>query len=353
MSHGIQSTDGMMSVRDVPWHKSLTGDLTVVRAEYPSTAEALKDSNMGWGVNQETAYRRVLLDDPDGGEPIEMFVPMKDADDVEWRYNVRSDTGGVIGVVTSDYTPVQNLEAFNFLDALLAGGDNPDGSVQWETCGTLWGGKRVWVLARVPEHVMIAGDETVPFIYCANSHDGSLAVTAAATMVRIVCANTLSWALSNSESGKRQANTFRFRHTGTNLTAKFAEARKVMGMTVAWTKQMEILGNKLGLIPVTDAKALKVLEGFTPTKIDPEMGGRAVKNREEARDLIMAIFKGQGPDGDTSGNSGQSAWTLANAMCEWSDFGRRYTVRTDQVQRSFEDRGYKQEAIDRVMDAVL
>jgi phage/plasmid-like protein (TIGR03299 family) len=352
MGHGITSTDGMMSVRDVPWHAHLTGDRTVVRADYPSTAVALQDAKMGWTVEQEVAYRRVLLPGLDGDEPVEVFIPMKDADDVEWRYNTRSDTGGVIGVVTSDYKPVQNLEAFNFLDALLSGGDNPDGTVQWETCGTLQGGKRVWVLARIPEHVTIAGDETVPFVYCANSHDGSMAVTASATMVRIVCANTLGWAIRQSETGKRQANTFRFRHTG-NLTAKFAEARKVMGMTVAWTKQMEVLGNKLGLVPVTDVKALKVLEGFTPTKIDPEMGTRAVKNREETRDLIMSIFKGQGPDGDTTGNSGQSAWTLANAMCEWSDFGRRYTVRTDQVARSFEDRSYKQEAIDLVVDAVL
>jgi hypothetical protein len=35
-----------------------------------------------------------------------------------------------------------------------------------------------------------------------------------------------------------------------------------------------------------------------------------------------------------------------NAIVEHLDFGRRYTARTDQVQRSFEDRALKQRALD-------
>ena len=52
----------------------------------------------------------------------------------------------------------------------------------------------MWVLARLPEWVEVGGDQTALYVYVANSHDGTLAVTAAATSVRIVCANTLGGA---------------------------------------------------------------------------------------------------------------------------------------------------------------
>jgi hypothetical protein len=65
-------------------------------------------------------------------------------------------------------------------------------------------------------------------LYVANSHDGSIAVTAAVTPIRIVCANTLGATLRQAEHGVNAQRTFRFRHTG-NLQAKFAEARECSG----------------------------------------------------------------------------------------------------------------------------
>jgi hypothetical protein len=63
-----------------------------------------------------------------------------------------------------------------------------------------------------------------------------MAVTAAATPIRIVCANTLGAALRQAEHGVAAQRTFRFRHTG-NLQAKFAEARQVLGMVIDYQKQ--------------------------------------------------------------------------------------------------------------------
>ena len=51
----------------------------------------------------------------------------------------------------------------------------------------------MWVLARLPEWVEVGGDQTALYVYVANSHDGTLTVTAA-TSVPIVCANTLGGA---------------------------------------------------------------------------------------------------------------------------------------------------------------
>jgi hypothetical protein len=70
------------------------------------------------------------------------------------------------------------------------------------------------VLARRPEYIGLGGDPSGTYIYVANSHDGSMAVTAAVTPIRIVCANTLGAALRRAEHGVDAQRTFRFRHTG-------------------------------------------------------------------------------------------------------------------------------------------
>lgn len=360
MAHQIRSTDSMFSVREMPWHRLKE---CVILPEAPKTTlQALTASGLGWGVAQEPVYRKVELPDPDTpGETLELFVEVKDADDTEWQLNYRSDTGAVLGVVTQDYKPVQNIEAFQFMDSLLTepdpavaalyqehGLEIPEQAIEWETAGSLQGGKRVWVLARVPQTIELAGDEALTYIYTANAHDGSMAVTAGATTVRIVCANTLNWALGST---RRQ---FRFRHTG-NLQAKFSEARKTLGMTLKYADAVKATADQLGQVHMTDKKAMKVVEKWTPAKTTPEMTARMRTNREKVRDNVLEVFKGEhtadGTPGDTRGNAPGTAWTLLNAMCEHADYGRRYTVRTSQVARSFEDSALKDEALQLVTAA--
>ena len=77
-------------------------------------------------------------------------------------------------------------EAFQFVDQLLGT------SLIFETAGSLHGGRRVWVLATLPEHVEVGSDAVRPYVLLMNSHDGSTAVIAATTPVRVVCMNTLN-----------------------------------------------------------------------------------------------------------------------------------------------------------------
>jgi elongation factor P hydroxylase len=65
----------------------------------------------------------------------------------------------------------------------------------------------------------------------------------------------------------------------------------------------------------------------------------------------MAIFLGHGPAGDSRGNAPGSKWWAANAIAEYADFGRRYTKRSNQVQRSFEDTELKQRGLELVLAA--
>ena len=93
---------------------------------------------------------------------------------------VRQDTEDELGVVGERYRIVQNHGAFAFVDQLLGS------AIHFETAGSLHGGWRVWVLATLPEHVEVGGDAVRPYVLLMNSHDGSTAVVAETTPVRVV-----------------------------------------------------------------------------------------------------------------------------------------------------------------------
>lgn len=68
-----------------------------------------------------------------------------------YKANVRGLDQKILGVVSARYQVVQNEEAFT--DELLGEG------VRYETVDSLQDGRRVFILARLPEKYIIAGDD--------------------------------------------------------------------------------------------------------------------------------------------------------------------------------------------------
>ena len=128
-----------------------------------------------------------------------------------YKANVRSSDGKVLGVVSDRYKIVQNAEAFEFTDSLIGG------EVHYETAGSLNGGKKIWLLAKLPD-TEIAGDKTEPYLCFSNTHDGSGAIRVCMTPIRVVCNNTLNLALDNAK------RSWSVRHTG-DIRRKAHEAR--------------------------------------------------------------------------------------------------------------------------------
>jgi phage/plasmid-like protein (TIGR03299 family) len=116
---------------------------------------------------------------------------------------VREDTGGLLGVTGKDYGIMQTGIMLDFLDNLVK-----DAGMRYESAGALHGGKSVWVLASMGEDWTIAGDRHVPYILATTTHDGSGSVTVTPTVVRVVCQNTLSAAMTGSD-----AQRINIRHT--------------------------------------------------------------------------------------------------------------------------------------------
>jgi hypothetical protein len=66
----------------------------------------------------------------------------------------------LLGVVSRRYQPLQNVEAFEFFDPIVSGK-----KAYFETAGTLGGGERIWVMAKMSEAMQIVpGDECLKYL---------------------------------------------------------------------------------------------------------------------------------------------------------------------------------------------
>jgi Domain of unknown function (DUF932) len=123
-----------------------------------------------------------------------------------------------------------------------------------------------------------------------------------------------------------------------------------MQITIDYATQFKRLGDRLALEPISErALRMRVLDRLFAA---PDgTGDRAARNREEAKAAVMAVFLGQGAAGDTRGSAPGTKWCAVNAIAEFADFGRRYTKRSNQVQRSSEDTSLKQRGLELVLAA--
>ena len=146
-------------------------------SQVATAQEAIEAANMGW----EVGMREVFIQTPSG-----QFMEVTDKKAV-----TRLDNGKVFGIFSNQYTPLQNRDAFTFFDSVVGAGE-----AIYHTAGTLAGGSRIWILAKLPGDLKLSDTDVLErYILLANSHDGSLAVTMKPTTVRVVCNNTLSVAL--------------------------------------------------------------------------------------------------------------------------------------------------------------
>ena len=204
MAHEV---DKMLSVFETPWHKHLTRERTVILQAAPNLEEALVIAGLDWEVETRRSY--VKDKDPATASIIgaDTFVEAKGFKNV-----VRLDTQQVLGAVREVYTPLQNAEAFGVLEPML-----DSGLCTIETAGSLREGVDVWMLVKFVVADLLRealeGDgvdeavlegmfaEVAPFGLITNNHAGSRKVMLRETPIRVVCANTLDFALRDDADG--------------------------------------------------------------------------------------------------------------------------------------------------------
>lgn len=114
---------------------------------------------------------------------------------------VRNDTHAALSIVSEKYQIVQPRQILEFYRDLV----NLFG-YRLETAGALDGGRKVWALAQTALTSTVddgAEDELGAYLLLATSCDKTLATTAAFTSVRVVCRNTLFFAMEDNKRERR------------------------------------------------------------------------------------------------------------------------------------------------------
>jgi len=292
MSHELEIIDGngqMFYRGETPWHK--LGTFIDPEKELTSE-EAIVAAGLDWEVETQPLY-------------------LADGTLAPSRAVVRTDRNDILGVVGNGYTPLQNRKAFDFFDPFIQ-----SKQAFFETAGSLRGGKRVWVLATLNSDVMrIKGDDVVKkYILLSNSHDGTMAVRAGFTPIRVVCNNTLSMAHQKGTS-----QLVRINH-GSNVEENVERVREIMNLAnqqfEATAEQYRFLANKQ--VNQTDLETLVKLVFTGPKYVEMEKDG-LTPNKRIIENIIPLFEKGRGNDmAEIKG----TAWAAYNAVNEYLQYER-------------------------------
>jgi aminopeptidase N len=131
-----------------------------------------------------------------------------------------------------------------------------------------------------------------------------------ATNVRVQCANTDRMALDDARA---RDGIYKIRHIG-DVNQRLQEARTALDLTVDYAKQFKKFGDRLAKQKMTEKKLGEVMAELYPAGSDTD---RSVRSAEKRRDTVLAIFRGEGAQGDTTGNAPGSKWCAYNAVVEY------------------------------------
>lgn len=259
-----------------------------------SVAEALQESGQEFQV-----YKAPNIHKVPNGEQIESTRSF---------FTYRDDTKAVLGAhVGPDYTVYQNAEAFVLVDEMLK-----FGKVTIETAGAIEEGRRVFVLLKLTDPMTIGkSDKVFSYVLVCNSHDGTLAITAMVTNVRVVCWNTLSAALRNKETKQ-----YKIRHTK-NAASRVAEAMKVLELLEISRMASQIEYNAMKETRISRQEFMNYVGNIFMTDeeiTELQRGNNEISTRKEniMNDVLDFSARGVGQKEATDG--GMNAWWAYNGV---------------------------------------
>jgi phage/plasmid-like protein (TIGR03299 family) len=239
-------------------------------------------------------------------------VPAHLSSDKSYQYVIRNnpfnaEQTDVLGVVGERYVPLQNEDLFSFGDNIL------DGGGRWETAGSLKNGRVVFGSLALERETILdpngVSDKVKTYLLINTSHDGSIAIQASITPVRVVCANTLNLALK----GKAK-QSFKIRHTQT-ANGKVQIARETLGLANKYMDEFDKMAHAM-IQKEVDAKMFNDILLAAYPKPDKDAKG-AIKKWEKKIDLVNDIYTGE-----FNGMIAGTAWGAFNALTERIDWYR-------------------------------
>lgn len=248
MAHLIET---MAYAGEVPWHglgKEVPADL--------SPEQMLKTADLDWTVDK-----------------VPTFIDLNGVKTATGRHAlVRSSDNSILDVVTTDWNPVQNQEAFEFFDEFVHSGD-----MEMHTAGSLKNGQVVWALAKIKDGFeLFGGDEVKGYLLFTNPHKFGQSIDIRFTPIRVVCNNTLTLALD-----AKAANSYKMNH---RRTFDGDVAKEMLGIAKDKLQTYKEMAAFLGSKRYNDDKVKEYFATIFPGLTKEE--GKMSRNAVQALDVL-------------------------------------------------------------------
>lgn len=221
------------------------------------------------------------------------------------RLLYRSDTRAALSVVSDSYKIVQPREVLEFYEDLVE-----TAGFQLETAGILFGGKRMFALAKTAEgQEVVDGDEVKGYLLLSTSCDGSLATSARFTSIRVVCNNTLTMAVRNTagEDQKKIVIPHSREFNASAVKEQLGLAESSYGQFIADMRKLA----RRKLTKREEIDALIRIYGDPTKSLEDQLPGPANLMKDAYK-----LYTGEGMGSDMCRGT---AWGLLNAVTELAD----------------------------------
>jgi phage/plasmid-like protein (TIGR03299 family) len=301
---------GFMSNRQPAWH----GKGTVFDG-YPGRDEAMEAAGHNFNVEEVPLYIHDFNPETEDVAPYAVSG---------WKALRREDTQEVLNICQQSYHVVQNDVMWDIVDALLA----EQKEVRYETGGILKGGAILWVLARIDEPEVVFGDNcpTFPYFMVHTSHNRETSTVASGTSIRVVCWNTFSFSINQSE---KSGYKYTFHHTK-NVMDRIEEAKEALTTVRQVHREYMELANVLATVKVTKAQINEFIATIIPEPRMDEISDRVRKNIDDARFSLYEVLQGETiPD-----EHKHTAYGLFQSAIEYHDHIRAYKSEESYLKRN-------------------
>ena len=182
MAHQVET---MAWANDEPWH-GLGG-------EVPATLTPLEmqeAASLDWTVSKRPSY---TIDAPEWSEDVGLIQADKTF------HIVRDSDNQILSHCGKDYIPIQNEDVFKFFKRFTEAGH-----MTMETAGSLKNGGEIWGLAKISEDFELVGEDQIKgYLLINQPHIVGRSMIIKLTPIRVVCNNTLTFALGSAGASFR------------------------------------------------------------------------------------------------------------------------------------------------------
>ena len=284
-------TPGGTWERKVPWEEA------ILEENLYTGEDVLKKAGLDW-----TVVRRPVtvggLEVPDRIGLVRQY----ETESGEIKENVLSI------VSARGYHVLQNRDAFDTLDTMVGEG------LKYTAAGQLKDGKHVFMVAEIDKKWRVGDDDIGGNLLLSNGHDGLHTLKLCITPVRIVCQNTLMFALKTAK------RSFSIKHR-LNIRDKIEDARRALNLTAIYMDNLQAYGEQMIETKLSQPTVEQFIDNLFPKA---ENEGTRSKNVREAK--IEDFWRAMGAE-DLKPYQG-TAWQFLNAV---SDFETHRKVKSETV----------------------